>query len=235
MAEQLEFPLGNVSLRQFDPVKNAAEGASRYTEGRYNPAGLENTMAKPRRGFAVGQAYKAAESQPEAPGIRDSYESMRQEVNRQHEFMTRPTEQGGMGLRHEVVAHDPYGGIGNQGDVGTAREMAADIGRGRIQTMSTATTGGHAYFSDEENDKFRAVHDVFGHAATGRGVSRNGEEAAYLSHRQMFPKQAQAALASETRGQNSYLNYGATQGDPEKRFPDQTSKLIGLPRFVQGK
>ena len=95
--------------------------------------------------------------------------------------------------------------------------------------MATESTGGHHFFTNEENDKFRAVHDTFGHAAIGRGFSRHGEEAAFLSHRQMFPPEAHAALTSETRGQNSFLNYGPT-GD----FPDQSpgTKLIGLPSWA---
>jgi hypothetical protein len=92
--------------------------------------------------------------------------------------------------------------------------------------LSTEATGPHHIFSDQENDRFRAVHDVFGHAATGRGFSRHGEEAAFLSHRQMFSKRALPALASETRGQNSYLNYGPGG------FPEQETKPIGLPPFA---
>jgi hypothetical protein len=43
----------------------------------------------------------------------------------------------------------------------------------------------------------------------------------------MFPKEAHAALASETRGQNSYLNYG-----PDNEFPSQEGKLVGLPDWA---
>jgi hypothetical protein len=224
--QQGTLKLGAVSSRQFDPVPTATEGASRYTGGRHSIAGLEHTQANPERGFRVAQAMRAAETAPETPKIRGSFEAMRQEVNRQHAFMTAPKESGGMGLQHEVTDHDPYP---------DATHMAKDVAGGRIKTLSTAATGGHEYFSDEENDKFRAVHDVFGHAATGRGFSRHGEEAAYLSHRQMFPRKAQAALASETRGQNSFFNYGPTTAEPEKRFPNQANKLMGLPAFAQRK
>lgn len=225
MAEQPQLLTDYGDSRQFEPVSVAAEGAANYTKGRHSMQGLETVQANPRRGFRIQAAYKAAQSAPgEALGIRHSYDAMRHEVNRQYEHMTRPKEQGGMGLRHETTEEDPYP---------TAEHMANDVRGGTIKTLATSATGPHAFFSDEENDRFRAVHDVFGHAATGRGFSRNGEEAAYLSHRQMFPKAAQAAMASETRGQNSYLNYGATFIDPEKRFPDQGTKLVGLPRFAQ--
>ena len=133
-----------------------------------------------------------------------------------------------MGFQHEIHDTEPYGFHWAGGNDRTAaNEMASDVAQGRIKTLSTKATGPHSFFSDETNDRFRAVHDVFGHAATGRGFSRNGEEAAYLSHRQMFPRSAQAALASETRGQNSVLNYS-----PKGGFPDQSEKLIGLPSFA---
>lgn len=212
---QQALPIGPVNMRQFEPVQNAVQGAQAYTHGGYSPQGLDQVQVNPRRGFAVQGAYRKALSSPtEAPGIRKSYEKMRGEVNNQYDFMTRPQERGGMGLQHQTVDEDPYK---------TPQDMARDVAAGKIKTLSTKATGPHAVFSNEENDRFRAVHDVFGHAATGRGFSRNGEEAAYLSHRQMFSKKAIPALTSETRGQNSYLNYGP--GD----FPDQGSKLIGLP------
>ena len=211
------FDTGNINMRQFEPAHSAIEGARTYTKGAYDSETPANAMAKGVRGYRVQQAYKHAQHAPETTGIRKSYESLRKGVNNQYEFMTRSHKEGGMGLRHQTVNKDPYS---------DPKQMAADVNKGQIKTLSTKATGGHAIFSDEENDRFRAVHDVFGHAATGRDFSRSGEEAAFLSHRQMFPKRALGALASETRGQNSYLNYGGGS------FPDQSEKLIGLPGFA---
>lgn len=204
--------------QQFDPVHAAQTGATAYgfTSGQ-GTTELGNIQRDPAHGHATFLAYREAMGKPEAPGIRASYEAMRQHVNLQYEHMTRPKEQGGMGFTHEVTRHDPYE---------TPQQMAKDVGQRRIKTWTSEPTP-HAFFTAEENDRFRAVHDVFGHAATGRGFSRHGEEAAYLAHRRMFPQAAQAALASETRGQNSYLNYS-----PQGGFPDQGTKLIGLPEWV---
>lgn len=210
------FDVGTVNMRQFAPVTAAAEGARAYTHGAYNPQGLENRMADPVRGYKVQKAYREAEAASGGRNIRQSYEHMRRGINEQHDFLTRPREQGGLGFQHEVVDHDPYP---------TPQAMAADVAQGKIKTQATRVTGPHHTFTNEENDRFRAVHDVFGHAATGRGFDRNGEEAAFLSHRQMFPKRAIAALASETRGQNSVLNYG------HGNFSDQT-KMVGLPSWA---
>ena len=58
------------------------------------------------------------------------------------------------------------------------------------------------------NDLFRAVHDAFGHGLEGSGFRARGEENAWQAHVRLFTGPAIAALTSETRGQNSWLNYG---------------------------
>ena len=58
------------------------------------------------------------------------------------------------------------------------------------------------------NDLFRAVHDAFGHGLEGAGFRARGEENAWQAHARMFTGDALGALTSETRGQNSWLNYG---------------------------
>jgi hypothetical protein len=212
------FDVSKINARQFEPVTRALRGASAFTGGTHSIAGLENVRANSPFAFRVQAAYRRAANAPESSSIRRSYGAMREEVGKQYEHMTRPQEEGGMGIRHEVVQHDPYE---------SAEQMAKDVAGGRIKTLASTVTGPHAFFSPEENDRFRAIHDVFGHAATGRDFSRHGEEAAYLSHRQMFSRRAQEALASETRGQNAVLNYG-----PTKEFPEQAQGLVGMPAFT---
>ena len=58
-----------------------------------------------------------------------------------------------------------------------------------------------------ENEKFRAVHDLLGHAIYGNQFGPKGEEIAYAVHGQMYSPLARLAMASETRGQNSLVNY----------------------------
>lgn len=58
------------------------------------------------------------------------------------------------------------------------------------------------------NDMFRIVHDYFGHVKDGTGFGPNGEETAYRSHAQMYTPLARKALASESRGQTSFVNFG---------------------------
>jgi hypothetical protein len=58
------------------------------------------------------------------------------------------------------------------------------------------------------NDVFRAIHDYYGHAKEGLGFRADGEENAWRAHASMFSPLARMAMTSETRGQNSWLNYG---------------------------
>lgn len=58
-----------------------------------------------------------------------------------------------------------------------------------------------------ENEKFRAVHDYIGHVARGSTFRPGGEEIAYATHHNTLSPLAQLALLSETRGQNSLVNY----------------------------
>jgi hypothetical protein len=58
------------------------------------------------------------------------------------------------------------------------------------------------------NDLFRAVHDAFGHGLEGSGFRARGEENAWQAHVRLFTGSAVGAITTETRGQNSWLNYG---------------------------
>ena len=58
-----------------------------------------------------------------------------------------------------------------------------------------------------ENEKFRAAHDFIGHVARGATFRPGGEEIAYATHAQTMSPLAQLALVSETRGQNSLVNF----------------------------
>ena len=57
------------------------------------------------------------------------------------------------------------------------------------------------------NEMFRAVHDFNGHAIHGNQFGAKGEEIAWAGHSDMFSPLAKIAMTSETRGQNSFVNY----------------------------
>lgn len=67
------------------------------------------------------------------------------------------------------------------------------------------------------NDKLRAIHDLYGHAAEDFQFGPRGEENAWIKHSQMFSPLAQLALTTETRGQNSWVNFGSQNYDGQRR------------------
>lgn len=117
-----------------------------------------------------------------------------------------------------VVDFDPYPG-------GTD-ELFADLDQGRINVLSTVETGGHPLWTNEQNDKFRAVHDILGHYAQRVTFARDGEDAAFRSHASMLPDSVLPALAVETRAQSNALCYGPDPGT----FKDQL--CVVPPAFV---
>lgn len=197
-------------------------GAMRYAARRgmqWSGEGLSDLQSDPQFQTKVGQAYEHAQVVP-SHRVRRAYEAMRDETHAQFDYLTRPRHQGGLGVSVEFTDHDPYE---------HHHHMQQDILKNRrlkVYATGTEASGSHPFFTNEENDKFRAVHDAFGHAAIGRSFTRHGEEAAYHSHAQMYSPAAREALTAETRGQNSAMIYGRNPG----QFPEQ--KAVVLPSWT---
>ncbi len=176
-----------------EPVRFVVEGARAYSQahGLEDPhaSGYRHVQTNPGRIQRLGAAYDRLPN--DDPAAHAAFTAMRDQVNEQYHHLTHR-----MGVRVEPVDYDPYP---------DHKAMAADLARKRLRVLSTKATGGHPIFTNEENDRFRAVHDAFGHAATGRAFDAHGEEAAWLAHSRMFHGDARRAMTSETRGQNGSL------------------------------
>ena len=91
------------------------------------------------------------------------------------------------------------------------------------------------------NDLFRAVHDAFGHGLEGAGFRAQGEENAWQAHVRLFTGPAVGAITSETRGQNSWLNYGPygeanqTAKVEDTVFADQKTGLMPEWTWAEGR
>jgi hypothetical protein len=98
--------------------------------------------------------------------------------------------------------------------------------------------GNHAMLA---NDEFRVVHDVFGHFKEGVGFRAGGEENAWRSHSTMYSDAARGAMTSETRGQNSWVNYGPhgetnrTASESETVFAPQKIGLMPKWTWEEGR
>jgi hypothetical protein len=73
------------------------------------------------------------------------------------------------------------------------------------------------------NDLFRAVHDALGHGLEGSGFRARGEENAWQAHSRLFYGSAIAAMTSETRGQNYWLNFGPYGKKNQKALIEDTT------------
>lgn len=99
------------------------------------------------------------------------------------------------------------------GEYATPSAMIRDVlGEGNLNVFRGGDP--HPFLSDisentglTANEMFRAAHDFYGHGTRGATFRPGGEELAYASHAQMMSPLAQMALLTETRGQNSLVNY----------------------------
>lgn len=94
--------------------------------------------------------------------------------------------------------------------------------------------GFHPYMTPEQNDRFRAVHDFLAHAGGGNQFGAVGEENAYRVHASTLSPEALPALAAETRGQNSWVNFGPNAHLPVKERPFAEQKAAAFPQHLLG-
>lgn len=197
------------------------EGARAYAESRgmtYSSEGLAEMQADPVFQHRVAHSYETAAGDVHDHRVKKAYAALADEVHHQYDYLTRPVHEGGLGV---AVNFEPE--LEGTSIYPTHEHLIADLHHNRrLRVNKTGSSSadqavGHPFLDPDTNDKFRAVHDAFGHAAIGRSFSRHGEEAAYHSHVQMFSPAARPAMAAETRMQNSALNYGRNPGV----FPEQ--------------
>lgn len=166
-----------------------------------------SVRSDPILGSRIAKAYERAQGLSQT--TRFSYRVMRDEVWRQLDFLM-----GIVGIHVTVTPDDPYD---------HASQLHAELRQGRMRVWSTAAGDNpHPFFSNDDNDAFRAVHDAFGHGSIGLGFDPDGEEAAWLKHSQMFTPLARPAMTTETRGQTCAFVYG----NGGKFFSEQKAVLL---------
>jgi hypothetical protein len=142
--------------------------------------------------------------------VEKSYAQLRKEIDQQFDDMVK----GGMKLSY------------HQGDANylDSKEMLRDA---LVNNHLYTYRGGDVhpllnemdeFYGLNSNEKFRAVHDFFGHGTTGATFGRKGEELAYGAHAQTLSPMARIAAAAETRGQNSFVNYSGINADLEQKM-----------------
>jgi len=185
-----------------------ARGATEYTKsvGITRPKrDYGKIQVNPKQSLAIANEYASLPSVDQK--TLPAYRQFVAETHQQYEYLTK-----NLGIKVDVTKTDPYK---------TAQEMMDDIRENHhLSVLSADVTGGHPFVTSKEIEEFRAVHDAFGHAATGRDFDRNGEEAAWASHSSMYSPLARLAMTTATRGQNSAMTQIGGG------FPEQKGALL---------
>jgi len=113
-----------------------------------------------------------------------------------------------------------------EGNYNGAKDMAADVhGNRHLYVYQGGDKHDFLHNVDpqtglNENEKFRAVHDLLGHAIYGNEFGPKGEEMAWAVHQQMYSPLARMAMTAETRGQNSVVNYSPLNAKLKKTIAE---------------
>lgn len=161
------------------------------------------------RAKAIADAYEAMQHNPSDPRVAASYGALKHDINDQWNYATR-----NLGVTFEPWTKEgqPYN---------NSAEMTKDVQDNHhlyfFQGGEVPSDHPMAEINPETgysyNDMLRGVHDLFGHAMESYQFGPRGEENAWNAHSQMFSPEALPALTSETKGQNSWVNYGPQMRD----------------------
>jgi hypothetical protein len=155
------------------------------------------------RSYALADLYEQLQHAPHSPEVQAAYQAMKAEVLAQYRHL----KAAGYQLLPWQQAGQPYQ---------NSQEMRADVlNNKRLHYFTGGDLPSDHPLAEVEpesgqtfNDLFRAVHDVFGHALYGNQFGPRGEEHAWRAHASMFSPLARRAMTTETRGQNSWVNFG---------------------------
>jgi hypothetical protein len=154
------------------------------------------------------------------PAAKGAYEALNNEVAGQLDQIKKA------GYKVEYVDHDPYK---------TSQEMMDDVRDNKtLKVFKTQGGDAHPYMTADQNTAFRAVHDFIAHAGGGHGFNAVGEENAARAHAATLSREALPALMTETRGQNSWVNFGPNSHLPASERPFATQKAALFPEHLLG-
>ena len=183
----------------------------------------------PEHGKKIANEYEKMKHDPSHPDVKKAYGALIDETKTQFNDIMK----GGMKIsKIKPGMENPYK---------NSKELHADIkannhmwyyptnqgfGSGdKAPSDHPMLQGSGIKHGDSEllaNDLFRIVHDINGHHLSGEsGFGAKGEHKAYNAHKKMYSPLAAKALATETLGQNSWVNFGP-HGEHNRANPAQT-------------
>jgi len=199
-------------VKDEDVIKNAEE----YMKGKNYKYNDDYVDVNRRKAKKIAEKYESLKHEPENPEVKKSYDKLKKETLEQYNFLKKK----GVKLEEWDQAGQPYQ---------NSKEMAEDVKKNKHLYFFTGgdIPADHPLAEKVPNSKltyndvFRAVHDYFGHAKEGYGFGAIGEENAYRSHHSLYSDEAIPALTTETRGQNSTVNFGK-HGEHNRKDPSKT-------------
>jgi len=187
-----------------------------------------NVKINPEHGKIIADAYGKMKHDPSNPEVKQSYDALIKETGSQYKDLL------GKGLKvSKIKGENPYK---------SSKDMHNDLEQNNhlhyYPTKSGFGSEGEEHpdhpmlqkteFKDEDNepmlanDVFRIVHDINGHHRGGMsGFGPKGEQQAFLTHSKMYSPTAKKALATETMGQNNFVNFGPN-GEHNRKDPSHT-------------
>ena len=225
------------------PLASAQDAAAAYMKGTgraYAPP-EQYVSVDPERSKAIAAAYDAMPHAPDDPAVKRAYDAMIRETMQQWEAIKKT------GLKVDFIdpaKGDPYTKPSDalrdlrdnnhlwvfptEGGFGGSASSHVDISGNPLLAPAGEINGRPVV----ANDIFRIVHDYFGHAKGGVGFRANGEENAWRAHAAMYSPEARRAMTTETRGQNSWVNFGPhgefnrTASGAETQYAPQKTGLL---------
>ncbi len=217
----------------YKPVPEAQQIKSQYQKEAGLPVDSPPRIKKidVEKSKRIADAFDKMKHNPADPKVKTAYDALGRETVAQYQK-----------LLDSGVEFDYWRGRGEP--YKNSREMAGDIQNNKkLKVLATEGNFGQEAITPQEladnpllrrtkfkdangqpllvNDIFRAVHDYFGHGTSGTGFGAIGEEGAWAAHMKMFSPEARKALTTETRGQNSWVNFGRQLRRPDGSLPQK--------------
>lgn len=219
------------------PVPRVRSVASSYMKRMGLPVRHQAAYVKVDKARAeeIARLYDEMPDAPDDPEVQRAYQALAQETIAQYDALLE------LGFTFEwITGDDPYAtpaeAIKDMQENKHLWVFPTDSGFGTLNEASAKNPllamSGRIVDGREAriNDLFRIVHDVFGHGSEGASFGARGEENAWQAHVRMFSPLAARAMTTETRGQNSWVNFGP-YGEQNRKDPKNTvfaDQKVGL-------
>jgi hypothetical protein len=213
MPEYVEVDGQRVKFENFEKAQDAARKYMEKTGLEYSEP-TEYAPLDTTRAAKIAREFDLMEHAPNDPVVKAAYDAMIKETLDQYQAIL----DTGLTIRF-IKGADPYNNPRNaildviENDNLFVFPTVDGFGSSDLDVSDNPLLAETKFKTADgdpmlANDVFRVVHDYFGHIKNGVGFRARGEENAWQSHASMYSPLARRAMTTETRGQNSWVNFG---------------------------